>query len=207
MHCELEGIICSGGLSGKQHTYALLDERVPTGPRFDRDDALVELVRRYLSSHGPATVKDLSWWSGLTMAQVRRGVELLGPQLISEETDGLTVWSVVSEDAPPPRPRGAHLLQPYDELVVGFSESRFLGDPRAALARAAWKDRTVPSGIVLLDGRLAGHWRRSVTRAAVGIEAFLYGSPGPRDGRRLNAAAADLGRFLTRGVTVDAKSL
>ena len=50
MHCELEAVIGSGGLSGKQQTYALLDERVPEGRRVDRDDALVELARRYLGA-------------------------------------------------------------------------------------------------------------------------------------------------------------
>ncbi len=98
MHCELEAVICSGGRKGKQQTYALFDEQVPVGgPRFDREDAVVELVRRYLTSHGPATVKDLSWWSGLTMTDIRAALGSLEDDVGSDEIDGLTFWSAASE--------------------------------------------------------------------------------------------------------------
>ena len=108
MHCELVGLIGSGGRKGKQQTYALLDERVPAGGRrLDRDEAVVELVRRYLASHGPATVKDLSWWSGLTMTDLRAALGSLGDEVASDEVDGLTFWSTASERSRrPPAARG-----------------------------------------------------------------------------------------------------
>jgi hypothetical protein len=196
IHSELEGVIGSGGLAGKQHTYALLDELIATAGWFDRDDALVELVRRYLMSHGPATVKDMSWWSGLTMTDLRKALDLLGSSEVRSETlDGLQLWSVASDDAAPPPVRGVHLLQTYDELVVGFTESRFYGDPGAEQARAAWGDRTYPSGGFLLNGRIGGHWRRTLQRAAVAVEVHLYGEPKRSDTNAIEKAAADLGRF------------
>ena len=106
MSLRTGGLIGSGGLAGKQQTYALLDERVPAGGRFDRDDALVELVRRYLTSHGPATVKDMSWWSGLTMTDLRTALELIGDEVQSETVDGMVLWSTASDDSSPPAPRG-----------------------------------------------------------------------------------------------------
>jgi hypothetical protein len=202
-HCELEAVICSGGRSGKQHTYALVDERVPKGHRFDRDDALVELVRRYLMSHGPATVKDMSWWSGLTMADLRKGLELLGEEVGSETAEGMVLWSIASDDGPLPSARGGHLLQTYDELVVGYTESRFLGDPVAEKARAAWGDRTFPSGVLLLNGRIGGHWRRTIERTQVAIDVHLYQEPKRGDTKALEAAAAGLGRFVDLPVTLD----
>jgi len=65
MHAELDGIVCSGARRGKQFTYALVEERVPPTRKVDRDEALAELVKRYFTSHGPATVQDFTWWSGL----------------------------------------------------------------------------------------------------------------------------------------------
>ena len=44
MRAELDAVICSGAPRGKQHTYALFDERVPGGPGFGRDEALAELI-------------------------------------------------------------------------------------------------------------------------------------------------------------------
>jgi hypothetical protein len=207
MHCELEAVIGSGGLSGKQHTYALLDERVPDGPRLDRDEALVELTRRYLTSRGPASVKDLSWWSGLTMADIRKALDLLGSEASDETIEDVTLWSIVADDPTPHPSRRAHLLQAYDELVVGYTESRFLADPSAEVARAAWSGRTVPSGVVLLGGWIGGHWRRTNERNGIRLEALLYGSPAPGNARALQRAATKLGRFFGREVTVETRRL
>jgi hypothetical protein len=70
-----EGLICFGAREGKQHTFALLEEWVPQamlrlGPK-SRDEALAELARRYFTGHGPATLPDFVWWSGLTTSEAR----------------------------------------------------------------------------------------------------------------------------------------
>jgi hypothetical protein len=77
-YAELEAVICSGARRGKQFTYALLEERAPQAKRLDPDAALAELAKRYFTSHGPATLKDLTWWSSLTLAEARMAVELAG---------------------------------------------------------------------------------------------------------------------------------
>lgn len=205
-HCELEAVIGSGGLAGKQQTYALIDERVPPGGGFDRDDALVELVGRYLTSHGPASVKDMSWWSGLTMTDLRKALDDLGEEVASETVDDIELWSIASKETPPPAVRGAHLLQTYDELVVGYTESRFLGDPGAEEARAAWGDRTYPSGVLLLNGRIGGHWRRRLERASVRAEVHLYEDPTRAATQAVRSAATKLGRFLGRPVELDVRA-
>ena len=204
-HCELEAVIASGGLAGKQQTYALIDERVPAGGRFDRDDAIVELVRRYLTSHGPASVKDMSWWSGLTMTDLRGALGDLGDEVGSESVDGIDLWSIASTDSRLPGAKGAHLLQTYDELVVGYTESRFLGDPGAEKARAAYGDRTYPSGGLILDGRIGGHWRRTLERDAVRVEVHLYERPAPATTQAVRSAANKLGRFLDRPVELEVR--
>ena len=198
MHCELEAVICSGGRTGKQQTYALFDERVPAGgPRFDRAEAVVELVRRYLTSHGPATVKDLSWWSGLTMTDIRAALGSLEDEVESDEVDGLTFWSASSERRRrAPVARGAHLLQTYDELVVGYTESRFHGDTSGELAREAWSDRTFPTGVFLLDGRVGGHWRRTIEAKRVRVAMHTYAKLTAADAQTLESAATRLGRFV-----------
>jgi len=71
MHAELEALVCSGPRRGNRSTYALLDRRVPRSASLDRDEALAELTKRYYQSHGPATVRDFAWWSGLTVADAR----------------------------------------------------------------------------------------------------------------------------------------
>ena len=207
LHCELEALIGSGGLAGKQHTYALLDDRVPNARRFDHDDATVELTRRHLQSHGPATEQDLRWWSSLTLTDIRKSLHDLGPEAASETVDGLTFWSIANDDAPPSSARGVHLLQIYDELFVGYTESRYFGDPRSAQARAAWTNQSVPNGVILQGGRVAGHWRRTVDRGSVRVDAFLYDELTPSGRRALQSAANRLGRFLGSEARLDARRL
>ena len=203
MHCELELVICSAGLEGKQQTYGLVDERVPAdGPR-DPDDGVRELVRRYLASHGPATVKDMSWWSGLTMSVLRAALGELGDEVGSEEVDGLTYWSVAGAYGRPPPVRSAHLLQVYDELVVGYTESRFVGDPAGPIAREAWLGRDLPSGVFLVNDRVGGHWRRTIDTKRVDVVVSFYEDP-PKSARAaVEREAERLGRFFGREVAME----
>lgn len=92
MRAELDGLICSGALRGKQHTYALLDERAPASRRLSRDEALAELAKRYFTSHGPALPQDFAGWSGLTIADARIGIELNRSHLTSDVVGGKTYW-------------------------------------------------------------------------------------------------------------------
>ena len=203
MHCELNATICSGVIRGKQQTYALLDERATSPRRFDRDEALVELTRRYLTSHGPATIQDLRWWSSITVADIKKAIDMLGSEVQNETIDGLTLWSITSDSTRPPVTRGVHLLQSYDEVVVGYTESRYLGDPLKAAARAAWGDRSLPFAVALVNGAVAGHWRRTIKTRTVNVEILTYKRPNPSELRALKSAAADFGRFLEREVTVE----
>src|SRR5262249_46595186 len=100
---ELDAVICSGPRRGAQFTYALLEERGPPARTVTRDEALAELTRRYFASHGPATLRDYVWWSGLTVRDARAGLELSKNALTGTGIDGLTCWSVASTTATPLR--------------------------------------------------------------------------------------------------------
>src|SRR6266545_1542507 len=92
MHAELSGVICSGARQGKQFTYALLEERVPPAKVLEHDEAVVELARRYFTSHGPAILKDFIWWSGLSSIDAKRGLEAIKPELEHEVINDETYW-------------------------------------------------------------------------------------------------------------------
>jgi len=68
----------------KQHTYALLSERVPNPKTLHHEEALAELAYRFFGSHGPATFEDFAWWSGLTKTDARHGLEVIKNRLIRD---------------------------------------------------------------------------------------------------------------------------
>ncbi|MCW5851953.1 MAG: AlkZ family DNA glycosylase [Anaerolineae bacterium] len=166
IHAELAGMICSGGLRGKQHTYALLDERCPEGRTLTRDQALAELVRRYFTSHGPATVKDYVWWSGLTMTDARAGLNMVKSQLAHTGVDGQTYWFA---DGPPsfsdPSPT-AYLLPNYDEYVVGYTDRHAIFDP-THLPKLDSRVNPLFNYVIVIDGHIVGTWKRTFKTSAV----------------------------------------
>ena len=204
MHAELEGLICSGRPRGKQQTYALIDERVPAGvdanrPR-GRQAMAVELARRYFTSHGPATVNDFTWWSSLRVADVTPALEEIGAGLVSERVDGVTYWFAESRagGAAPASP-GVQLIQAYDEYLVGYRESKFLVD-LSGRAKARPQEHAF-SLQILLDGQIAGSWKRTITKTAVQIRAALLVPFTAAQQKALRAAAEQHAQFL--GLTAD----
>jgi hypothetical protein len=166
-----------------------------------REQAIAALTRRYLSSHGPATLRDFAWWSGLTMADARSGVEMIRGELSRRDLDDRTYWFVESA-----RPGGsstarspAFLLPNYDEFLIAYKDRTLAHRDRAVAAGPATVD-PFPHHIVA-DRRLAGSWRRTESRAAVVIDAALYVDT-PRDRQRLAPQAGRLSEFLGRPVRV-----
>ncbi|HEX8922520.1 MAG TPA: winged helix DNA-binding domain-containing protein, partial [Pyrinomonadaceae bacterium] len=88
----LDGLTCYAARRGKQFTFALLEEWVAEARTLERDEALAELARRYFTSRGPATLQDFVWWSGLTTADARAGLEMAKPHLTKEIIKGQTYW-------------------------------------------------------------------------------------------------------------------
>lgn len=202
MSAELEGVICSGARRGKQHTYALLDERVPPAPALSREEALATLTRRYFRSHGPATTADFRWWSSLTAADVKEGLALVGDDLVSGEVDGLTFWWAPEvEDATALPSPTAHLLQAYDEYLVAYRDSQHVADP-GGRARATVQERPVFNAALLVDGRAAGRWKRTLTRRALTLEVALLDPLDAAETEALHAAADAYAAFLGRTASV-----
>src|SRR6266566_3167547 len=121
MHAELDGIICSGARRGKQFTYALLEERAPQARTLERDEALAELTRRYFTSHGPATLEDFVWWSGLTVSDATNGLAMVKTHFIQETIDGKTYWFAEMKQKNHSQ-QNVFLLPSYDEFTVGYKD-------------------------------------------------------------------------------------
>lgn len=191
MRAELDGVLVSGVLRGKQQTYAAFDERVPAGygplgATYDDDAALVELLRRYLRGRGIATVRDFAGWSGLTLTRTREGLALLAAEVEEVAGDALAFWRLV--DGPPPAENGVtervvqvDLLQGYDEYFVSYKDSRDLArDPLSAEApavlplRLPGKEVSPFLHVIAVDGRVVGRWRHALTAKALRLDTQLF---------------------------------
>jgi hypothetical protein len=194
MYAELEGVIVSGPRHGKQPTYALLDERAAPTPELSDDEALVQFVRRYLQTRSPATIPDLTTWSGLTVAQVKRALAVLGDEVTTAEEDG-RAYLLVEDEAAPESGVRSFLMPDYDEYGMAYKDRSALAFP----GRDYW---TLPwNRAVVVDGVIAGAWQRTIGREVVTVEVQMFELSG--DDPRVIAAAEEYAAFL--GCELDLK--
>jgi hypothetical protein len=185
MAAETELVIASGASRGIAPTYALLP---PDSAPFERDAALADLTLRYFTSHGPATIADFTWWSTLTVADARRGLAA-NPGLEKVTVEDTDYWwagdrtDAGADDRSPT----FHLLQGFDEYVVGYRSPRTpinlhrLG-PHTALNTPSWLNG------VFLDGQLIGWWRRVAAKTGRSVETSLLRELKPRERSALQTA-------------------
>lgn len=182
----MAGDLCVAAPRGKQQTFALLADWIPTSRELTGDDALAELARRYLTSHGPASVEDFAWWTGMNLTEARRALAL------------------VTYEPPASRSRGAlgvQLLPPYDEYTVAYRDrSAFLEPADHARGKAG-----IFAPVVLVDGKIAGTWGRTTKKSAVAVTVKLWRPATPAVQRGLAAAVARYGAFLGCTATLAVK--
>lgn len=189
MHAELEQVVISGPRRGKELTYALFDERVPASPALPRDTALAQIARRYVTSHGPAQVKDLAWWSGLTVHDARRALELA--DLVVHDIGGVRYYVASGRRAALADPI-VHLLPNYDECLVAFADRRDACDPRAKQPKIS----VLGGHFVVSNGRVIGGWKRVASGKTTVICATMFAKPTRAELAGMAAETARLGRFL-----------
>jgi hypothetical protein len=192
IHAELSGIICSGRLREKQHTYALLDERAPTYS-VSADEALAMLTERYFTSHGPAALKDYAWWSGLSQANAKRGLEMVKSKLQAEEFGGTSYWAAAPKQTAEAT-EAIYLLPNYDEYVVAYADRSVVFNATHTKHLDARKNPLFQNTVVA-DGQIIGTWQRTLKSSHVDISVHLFDQLS-RPGQQLEKAAEHYGSFL-----------
>jgi hypothetical protein len=194
-NAELDGVVCNGAHRGTHPTYALLDERVPSTRQLSRDEALTELALRYFRSHAPATLKDYIWWSGLTAADARAGLEMIKSKLACEMVDGVEYW--LPPSVPPARTAAptAHLLPDFDEYIVAYTDRRAIYDP-AHDGKLDARGNVLFNHTLMIDGQVAGIWKRIVKKQAITLDLTFFRSLTDAEQDALTAAVRRYEAFV-----------
>jgi hypothetical protein len=188
-----EGLICFGPRIGKQPGFVLLDEWVAEHKALKGEEAIAELTERYFTSHGPATIQDFCWWSGLTQAEAKRGLEMVKQILVEEKINGQSFWMKVLTPAKIKTP-GIYFLPPFDEYLVGYK------DRSAALenlhSRKVFTINGIFSPVVIINGKIAAIWKRTITKKEVIIELQVFQKFTPPQKEGIRKAAKKYSTFI-----------
>jgi hypothetical protein len=201
----LDGLLCLGPAKGKQPSFVLLDEWIATEQKYGREEALSELALRYFTSHGPTTVADFAWWTGLTMPDAKVGFEAIKAQLIEEKVQDKSYWrsptsAMVRTPTQQESAPSIYLLPGFDEFVLGYSDrSDFL---EAQHRKAIWGVNAVFAYTMLLDGQIVGTWKRTFRKGGIEITLSPFAPLSPATLQAFTLAAQPYGEFYALPTTV-----
>lgn len=168
----LEQVICFGARKGNQFTYALLDEWLPETKTLQQDAALRTLATRYFQSRGPASLKDFMWWTGLPKKLAHQGIEMIRPTLEEETVNKIPYWLPAENHGAQTVSSKTFLLPGFDEYMLGYAD-------RSAILDEAYRvqlnqGNAVFSATIVINGRVAGTWKRTIKKDQVMIEAKAF---------------------------------
>ena len=197
-----EQVICWGPRRGKEMTFVLLDDWIPRTAPLTADESICKLATRYFTSHGPATLHDFVWWSGLTVAEARTGIETSGAALAERQIGGRSYWSSVAAGAPEAEPmraaasiqETAFLLPAFDEYVVAYRDRSDLLEP--AFARTLNAGGGMIKPVAVVAGHVVGVWKRTLRKGRVEIEVTPFRKLAASKRRMLELAVERYGSFV-----------
>jgi len=159
-----------------------------------------QMVRYYLSSYGPVTFTDISWWTGFSKGDVKRILGVLKNDLISVEISGISgSHMMLSSDneslnsVEVSKKSQVHLLPALDPYLMGFKDrQRFLDD-----THSAWiYDRSGnATNAILVNRRIVGIWDW-IDQKEPEIRYYLFKKIDPVVKDVLHSRAKKIGRFV-----------
>jgi hypothetical protein len=195
-------LLCFGARAGKQPTFALLDEWVPGAKSLPRDEALATLAQRYFTGHGPATVQDFMWWSGLTTREAKAGLAAVEGQLEHTIIGEQEYYFAPNLPEASAKAHDAFLLPPFDEYLVAYRDRSAALDPQ-------YNKLIVPGGngifnpIIVIGGRVVGTWKRTLKNDTVLMTFSPFSVFSPAQSSAITAAAERYGHFVGKRAVVE----
>ena len=195
------GVTCIGPQRGSDQTFALLEDWAPHQVSLSRDEALAELLLRFVRSHGPVSLQDFAGWTGLTLGDARRAAALNDGRLLPLATEAGELWAtgdlaatIVSREAPA---LPVVALPGFDEYLLGYKDRR-LQLPAGAMERVVPGNNGMFRATVVADGLTVGVWTRTLTPTRVRIDVEPLTRWPARLRRQVEAAFEPYARFLGR---------
>lgn len=193
-----EGVICFGPPRGRQQTFVLLDEWLPASKPLTRTEALARIALRYFRGHGPATVRDLAWWAGITLAEAGEGLKQSASRLARWKFDGEDYWGPEAGFPRPTKPPPALLLPPFDEFLVAYRNRGMVLDPADAGCLTSLLSPTI-----VVKGRVVGTWNKRLSRGRLVVVPRFFSPSTEGRLRTLRPALERYGAFIGEHVELE----
>ena len=196
----MEKLICFGPMRGNQQTFMLLDECIKDKKLFNREESIAALVERYIRSHGPATIKDFVFWSGLTTSDAKTGFEINKQFMVQEEFNEEIYWQLENFLVPDGPSPGVYLLPAFDEYFLGYVTRNIVLDPM--FIKKAVSNNGIFRPIIVIDGQIVGIWKHHQQKNSVRISIELFRKLTDFEIDALGIVVNQYGSFLDKEVVL-----
>lgn len=198
---SLDGLICQ----------TVLEKNIPVftstnglpNIELKREDALTELAKRYFTSHGPATLKDYVWWSGLMVKDARFGLNTIKSHLEEIVVDDQTYWGVQSKSPGNFKLPKINIIPGFDDYLLSYRDrSASITPKQVKMLKPANGGMFSPT--ILVNGQVIGIWKRYLRKDHVSVEIKLFRKLNKNENNILNSELRRYGEFLnTTAVRTD----
>lgn len=197
----LEGLICFGPRYKKQHTFLLLDELTTNPRKMSFDESLAELSRRYFNGHGPATLQDFVWWSGLKISDARKGLEMITSEIAQKTISNKTYFMPKNIPVDKKISKSAYALPGFDEYLISYKD-------RSEVLHKDNYNKIVPGNngmflpTIILDGKVAGIWKKTIKKNSIDIKLIPFTKFSKENLKEINTAMDDYSKFMNKPISL-----
>jgi hypothetical protein len=190
---ETDLVVCNGTKRGKQFTYALFDEKIPSTKKKTREEAVAELAKRYFLSHGPASLQDFTWWSGLSVADAKNGLEAIKSKLVSKKYKEYIFWLGADGPFEKKKNNSVFYLPSFDEFLISYKSRGISIDPEHT--SHAFTNNGIFNPIIVHNAKVIGVWKPQFKKE-VTIKEHFFIKPTEMQKQLCKKAAKEFRKFI-----------
>lgn len=184
------GIACHAGTQQATGRFAHREWWLPElswSPPPSRE-ANMAWCRGYLQAYGPATLKDLAYWRGVSLRKTRDWLSGLSQEVDTLDVEGTPMLTLKGDEVTPQETWPLRLLHRFDPLLLAHRDKSWLIDPDQR--GRVWRPAGHIEPVILIRGRIEGTWRYRRRAKAIDLEMAPFGRLSKTQRREVEAEAA-----------------
>jgi uncharacterized protein YcaQ len=193
----VEGLICYGPQRNNKATFVLVDQWLPRHKSVSEPEAQQILMRRYLGAYGPATLRDVSKWSGMAMNEVKGIHGRIVDELVEVHFEGRKGFILRADHdrlkSCPPDDQTLRLLPGFDPFLLGHAEKNHLVDP--SRYKRVYRNQGWISPVVLCQGSVIGVWSHQLRGKHLSLRIEPFEKLSRKNNAKIEEEAASLAGF------------
>ena len=156
---------------------------------------MAKLAIKYFQSHGPAQLKDFSWWSGLSAKESAHALSMIKSKLNMEAQNQKEYWYFpTTYNSRPTNTPPALLISIFDEYTIAYKDRSDLSEKNDIEKMISMGNAL--TAVIILNGKVAGTWKRKLNKNEVIIKLSPFRNFTKTETNAINNEVQKYAKFL-----------